>query len=52
MNKTRNVISSPACSLDRIELKADNKSLIISPKDKTYFVEVLQEKNPSIKVNV
>jgi hypothetical protein len=52
INKTRNFISSPACSLDRIEVKSDNKFLIISPKDKTYFIDMLQEKNPSIKVNV
>jgi hypothetical protein len=46
---TRNLISSPAPSLDRIEVyfgKYD--SIVISPKDKLQFMEDLKKANPSI----
>lgn len=47
---TRTLVSSPAMSLDRLELKLRDKSIIISPKDKTGFVDALRAVNPEIKV--
>ncbi|MBS4538927.1 PH domain-containing protein [Clostridium sp. D2Q-11] len=53
IKKTNNPISSPALSLDRIELKSANRLLaIISPKDKMKFAEVLKEKNPNISIEL
>ncbi|MFT6866558.1 MAG: hypothetical protein ACJA08_001389 [Cyclobacteriaceae bacterium] len=50
VSKTRNLISSPAPSLDRIALKYGKwDSAIISPKDKTRFIEELLKINPSIE---
>ena len=47
--ETRNPISSPAPSLDRIELKVgDAKRVIISPKDKIGFINELLKINPNI----
>ncbi len=50
VKKTRNPISSPAASLDRIEIKYGKwDSVIISPKDKSRFVEELLKINPNIE---
>lgn len=49
ISKTSNIISSPAASFDRIELKYGKfGSVIISPKDKTSFIEHLIKINPRI----
>ncbi len=46
-----NVISSPALSLDRLEIKFKNKEwLLISPVLPERFIEVLQAINPGIEV--
>jgi hypothetical protein len=56
VSKTRNPISSPAPSLDRLEVRYKSKSggfsdtVIISPKDKTGFIEQLQINNPDVEV--
>lgn len=47
---TRTPVSSPAMSLDRLELKLRVRSIIISPKDKERFVDDLRAVNPDIKV--
>lgn len=48
---SRNIISSPAPSLDRIELYYDKfDSVVISPRDKFQFMEDLKQRNPSITV--
>ncbi|MEQ8471903.1 MAG: PH domain-containing protein [Marinoscillum sp.] len=48
--ETRNIMASPAASLDRLELKYGKwDSVIISPKDKPGFVKTLLEINPSIE---
>ena len=47
---TRTPVSSPAMSLDRLELKLRGRSIIISPKDKERFVDDLRAVNPDIKV--
>jgi len=48
---TNNIISSPALSLDRLELKFKNKEiLLISPVKPEQFIEVLLAINPEIEV--
>ena len=50
IHKTKNPISSPAASLDRIELKYGKwDSVIISPEDKIEFVNELLKINPDIQ---
>ncbi len=50
ISKTDNILSSPAPSFDRIEIKHGNfKSVIISPKNKLSFAKDLTELNPEIK---
>lgn len=51
--QTTNPMSSPALSLDRIEIfyhKFD--SIIISPKDKILFIEDLKRINPAIEIDL
>jgi len=53
VSKSSNIISSPAASFDRIEIKYGKfEELIISPKHKTKFVEDLQKINPEIINNL
>lgn len=47
---TRELGSSPAMSLDRIEIRLKDRSIIISPKDKEGFVNDMCKVNPDIKV--
>lgn len=50
ISKTNNLISSPAPSLDRIELTYGRfDSIIISPKDKIGFARELTKMNPKIE---
>ena len=46
--ETYNPISSPAASLDRLQLYYNNGTVIISPKDKAGFIGHLQSVNPNI----
>ena len=49
VKETRNPFSSPALSMDRLEIKyADRKFVLISPKEKNDFINTLLEKNPEI----
>ena len=53
ISKSSNIISSPAASFDRIEIRYGKfEELIISPKHKTKFVEDLQKINPEIINNL
>ncbi len=53
IQSTRNPISAPAASLDRLEIHYGNdESIVVSPKDKMDFISHLKELSPSIKVNV
>ena len=53
ISKTRNIISSPAPSFDRIEIKYGKfDEIIISPKDKIDFAKYLTKLNPNIENNV
>jgi len=57
VNKTRSLISSPALSLDRLEITSAaksggfNNSVIISPKDKQGFTEQLKIRNKNIEIS-
>lgn len=53
IQKTRNIISSPAASMDRLEISHSKfDSVIVSPKNKTDFVHQLLLINPSIEVDL
>ena len=50
ITKSSNIISSPAPSFDRIEIKYGKfDEMIISPKDKFEFAKCLTSLNPNIK---
>lgn len=52
IKKTRNPISSPALSLDRLEISFDNGSetVIISPKNKQDFIQTIKSLNSKVLV--
>jgi hypothetical protein len=53
ITKSSNIISSPAASFDRIEIKYGKfEELIISPKNKFEFAQSLTNLNPKIKNNI
>ena len=53
ITKSNNIISSPAASFDRIEIKYGKfEEMIISPKDKFEFAKYLKSLNPNIKNNI
>ncbi|SPF55209.1 conserved membrane hypothetical protein [Candidatus Desulfosporosinus infrequens] len=52
IKSTRNPISSPALSLDRLEIKyGESKIAIISPQDKKGFINLIMEKCPMVTVD-
>lgn len=53
IKKSKNILSSPAASLDRLEIIENNKnSILISPKNKIEFIEELKKINPQIDVKI
>lgn len=53
ITKSNNIISSPAASFDRIEIKYGKfDEIIISPKNKVEFAKHLTKLNPEIKNNI
>lgn len=53
ISATNNPVSSPAASLDRLEIKyGKSYSVIISPKLKKEFIEEITSINPNIEVNL
>ena len=56
MSETNNRISSPAFSLDRLEIKyqKDRKidTVMISPKDKDGFIKMITQLNPTIELRL
>ncbi|MGE8205826.1 PH domain-containing protein [Heyndrickxia sp. NPDC080065] len=53
INSTKSIISSPALSMDRIEIQYNKwYTVIISPKDQSQFIKKLKEVNPEIDVEV
>lgn len=52
VSETYNPLSSPAGSIDRLEIVYNTfDSILISPKDKKAFIEDLMRINPSIEIN-
>ena len=53
ISETRSILSSPASSLDRIKITYNKyDTVMISPKNKTEFINKLLEINSSIEVNI
>jgi len=53
ISETRSVLSSPASSLDRLEITYNKHyKVMISPKNKSEFISKLLELNPNIEVNL
>jgi len=50
IKETRNPLSAPAASLDRLEIKSKQDTVLISPKDKKAFIKELQSLNSSMEV--
>lgn len=51
ISETNNILSSPALSLDRLEIRYQPRSnVVISPKDKQNFLQHLLQINPKISV--
>ena len=50
---TRNPLSSPACSLDRLQIRYSKSRLgmMISPQDKAGFLRDLVVRSPGLKLN-
>ena len=48
LSPSRNPLSSPALSLDRIEIRHQGGSILVSPQDRQGFVSALKEVNPRI----
>lgn len=47
---TRNPLSAPALSLERLEINYKNTEVLISPKDKLGFYQEIQARNPNIRL--
>ena len=51
ISETNNIMSSPALSLDRLEIFYNKfDTIMISPKDKTRFIEAIQKVNPQVEI--
>ncbi|MBK0369899.1 PH domain-containing protein [Flavobacterium agrisoli] len=52
ISETHNILSSPAGSIDRLEIVYNKfDSILISPKDKKRFLEDLKIINPELEIN-
>jgi len=52
IKRTRSPLSSPACSLDRMEIKfGKSKRVMISPADREGFIKMLIGKSPQIHLD-
>lgn len=47
---TTEVTNAPALSIDRLELKHNGGTVLVSPRDKDRFIHELKRINPSVKV--
>jgi hypothetical protein len=53
VKRTRNPLSSPALSTDRLEIKYGKWDFVLnSPKNEERFCEILLEKNPQIMIHL
>lgn len=48
---TNSMLSAPALSLDRIEIKYEGGSIVISPKDREGFYHAIQERVPALETD-
>jgi hypothetical protein len=48
LRASRNPLSAPALSLDRIEVSYDSKRVVISPRDRTAFVAAMKQRLPNV----
>ncbi|WP_367104877.1 PH domain-containing protein [uncultured Psychrobacter sp.] len=48
---TRNALSAPALSLDRIEIRYKDEVVLISPKDKSRFYQEIKARNPNMVID-
>lgn len=53
IESTRNPLSAPALSLDRLEIRYGKwDSVLVSPRDQRAFAQHLKELNPTIELNI
>ena len=48
---TNSMLSAPTLSLDRIEIRYEGGSIVISPKDKDGFYRAIQERVPALETD-
>ena len=48
---TNSMLSAPALSLDRIEIKYKGGNIVISPKDREGFYNAIQQRVPALKID-
>lgn len=48
---TNSMLSAPALSLDRIEIRYEGGNIVISPKDKERFYHAIQERVPALETD-
>ena len=48
---TNSMLSAPALSLERIEIRYEGGSIVISPKDKDGFYRAIQERVPALETD-
>ena len=48
---TNSMLSAPALSLDRIEIRYEGGSIVISPKDREGFYRAIQQRVPALKID-
>lgn len=48
---TNSMLSAPALSLDRIDIRYEGGSIVISPKDKEGFYHAIQQRVPALKTD-
>ena len=49
--KTNSMLSAPAASMDRIEIKLKHGAVTISPENRSSFIDLLTQLNPKIDVD-
>ncbi len=49
IKESNNILSSPALSFDRIEIRFGDETILISPKEKEKFIQELKNRNSAIQ---
>lgn len=50
IEKSFDLLASPALSLRRLRISYKDKMVLISPKDQDIFIQLLKEKNPDVRI--